>query len=456
MINTFISNSKHLITINSINSRGEGVGRINNRVVFVPYGVPGDQLEIKIEVTKKNYSTGKIIDILKPSSHRVKPPCEYFGYCGGCTFQHIEYNYQLFLKQNLLTENLKKIGNIQAELIREIIPSDNIWNYRNKVQLVVKNLKGNVTTGFYRRDSHDLVHVRYCLIQHDLSNKLIENIIPLLSGWTVYNERRGSGMVRYITCKTSFSNKETLCTLVCNEKKIPDKEKFLEHLKKITGLAGVVQNFNPSSSNVVMGEENVLLSGRNYIVEEIKDIKFMISSSSFFQVNTGQVGKMYDVISSIISSLNIKQAIDAYCGIGTFSLFLSKYAGYVSGIEENTEAVSMAKENMKLNNMNNIDFIAGHVEDLLYTIGCDKQIDLIILDPPRKGCDGDILKTIRKLDIKNIVYISCNPATLARDLVILRDLEYEIRLIQPVDMFPHTPHVESICYLQKKSSDDII
>ncbi len=456
MINTFTSNSKHIITINSINSRGEGVGRINNRVIFVPYGVPGDQIEIKIEVTKKNYSTGKIIDMIKPSAHRVEAPCEYFGLCGGCTFQHIDYNYQLFLKENLVKENLKKIGNIQSELIREIIPSDNIWNYRNKVQLVIKNKKGNITPGFYRRDSHELVHVRYCLIQHDLSNKLIEKIIPLLSGWTVYNERRGTGMLRYITCKTSFSNKETLCTLICNEKKIPDREKFLENLKQITGLAGIVQNFNTSGSNVVMGEENVLLSGRNYIVEEIRNIKFMISSSSFFQVNTGQIGKMYDVISDIISPLHIKQAIDAYCGIGTFSLFLSNYAGYVSGIEENTEAVSMAKKNMELNNMSNIDFIAGQVEELLYNIGCDKKIDLIILDPPRKGCEGDILKTIRKLGIKHIVYISCNPATLARDLVILKELEYEVRLIQPVDMFPHTPHVESICYLQKKSSDDII
>ena len=341
-------------------------------------------------------------------------------------------------------------------MVKEIIPSDNIWNYRNKVQLVIKNQKGNATPGFFRRDSHDLVHIKSCPIQHDLSNKVVERIVPLLSRWTIYNERRCSGLLRYIICKTSFSNKETLCTLVCNEKAIPDREKFLENLKQITCLAGVVQNFNPSRSNVVMGEENFLLSGRNYIVEEIKNIKFMISSSSFFQVNTCQIEKMYDVISSIISPLNIKQAIDAYCGIGTFSLFLSRYGGYVFGIEENTEAVSMAKKNMELNNMTNIDFIAGQVEDLLYNIGCDKKIELIILDPPRKGCEGDILKIIRKLDIKHIIYISCNPATLARDLLILRELEYEVKLVQPVDMFPHTPHVESICYLQKKSSDDII
>ena len=456
MNNKFISNSKHIITINSINSRGEGVGRINDWVVFVPCGVPGDQVEIKIEITKKNYSTGRIIDIIKPSSHRVEPPCEYFGFCGGCTFQHIEYNYQLYLKENLIKENLKKISNIQSELVREIIPSDNIWNYRNKVQLVIKNQKGKISTGFFRRDSHDLIHIKYCPIQHDLSNKVIERITPLLSKWTVYDENRCSGLLRYIICKTSFSNKETLCILVCNKKEIPEREKFLENLKQISGLTGVVQNFNPSMSNVVMGEENFLLSGRNYILEEIKNIKFMISSSSFFQVNTGQIEKMYDIISSLISPLNIKQAIDAYCGIGTFSLFLSRYAGYVSGIEENTEAVSMARKNMELNNMTNIDFISGQVEDLLYNIGRDKKVDLIILDPPRRGCEADILKTIRKLDIDHIVYISCNPATLARDLAILRELQYEVKVIQPVDMFPHTPHVESICYLQKKSSDDII
>jgi 23S rRNA (uracil1939-C5)-methyltransferase len=450
MINRFTRNSKHIITINSINSRGEGVGRINDWVIFVPYGVPGDQVEIIIEITKRNYSTGRIIDIIKPSSYRVEPPCEYFGSCGGCSFQHIEYNYQLYLKENLLKENLKKIGNIQNELVREIIPSDNIWNYRNKVQLVIKNQKGNVTPGFFRRDSHDLVHINYCPIQHDLSNKFIEKIMPLLSKWTVYNEHRGSGLLRYIMCKTSFYNKELLCTIVCNEKKIPEKENFLENLKDFTGLAGVVQNFNPSLSNSVIGEENLLLWGRNYIIEEIKDIKFMISSSSFFQVNTGQVEKMYDIISRLISSLNIKQAIDAYCGIGTFSLFLSRKAGYVFGIEENKEAVNIAKKNMELNNITNIQFLAGQVEDLLYNLGYDKKIDLIILDPPRKGCEGDILKTIRKLEIEHIVYISCNPATLARDLVILRDLEYEIKLIQPVDMFPHTPHIESICYLQKK------
>ena len=461
-MNNFYHGSRHLINIESINSRGEGVGRINDWVIFVSNAVPGDHLDIEILCKKKNYSTGKIKKIIFPSPGRITPLCEHFSLCGGCSFQTMNYKYQLNFKNELFIKNIEKISKTSSEVIKDIIPSDKIWNYRNKVQQVLyKTQGGSIKLGFFHKDSHKVIHIKDCPIQHELSNKLMAKITSLFSkiNFSIYNEKNHKGLFRYIISRTSFSNKEFLCILVTTDEILPYKDKFLSNLTDLPGLTGVIQNINKGDSNTVLGEKNIILWGKSCILEEIQGLKFLISSSTFFQINTGQVEKMYEIISSLILPLTgLNYVIDAYCGIGTFSLFLSNKAKYIYGIEENRESVKLARKNSNLNKRLNIEFLCGKVEELLYTIAYNKQIDLIILDPPRKGCEKKVIQSLEKLKIKHIIYISCNPATLARDILFLKGIGYKIELIQPIDMFPHTSHIESITKLslQKEPVDDII
>jgi len=447
------SSSKYFIHIENINSKGEGVGRIDNWVVFVPYAVPGDYLEIEILSSQKKHSTGKILNIISPSDNRVTPLCPYFTLCGGCSLQTIKYSYQLYFKKELLKENLKKIGSINPEIVQDMIPSSQKWYYRNKVQHILsKTKKGVLKTGFFQRHSHKVVNITECLIQHELSNKLIHEISHLLShtDWSIYNEKFHSGLLRYIITKTSFSRKEIIFTLITTEENLPGKAKFIRSLENFSGLKGIVQNINPRRTNTIMGSENLLLWGRDYIIEDILGLKFKISPSSFFQTNVTQLEQMVNIIMDFVRPLKINFILDAYCGIGTFALFLSRLAQEIWGIEENSEAIRMAEENTVLNKLYNLNFIRGKVEDLIYRAGEKRSFDLIILDPPRKGCERNILQAIKKLKIKHIIYISCNPSTLARDLAFIVELGYIIKKIKPVDMFPHTSHIETICHMQMK------
>jgi 23S rRNA (uracil1939-C5)-methyltransferase len=305
--------------------------------------------------------------------------------------------------------------------------------------------------GFYRRDSHDIVNIKTCHLQHELSNRFMAELSSLLSElrWSVYNEKTDSGLLKHVITKVSFSENELLCIMVTKEEKLPEIDKFISKLKDFPRLVGIVRNINKEKSNVIMGNKNILLTGRDYIIEEIKGIKFKITPSSFFQVNICQLETMYDVISRLVSPLELNTVIDAFCGVGTFSMFLSNKAKHIVGIEENPEAVKMAVENGKLNNFSNVAFHEGKVEDVMYDISKKEAIDLIVIDPPRKGCEKKFLEDIEKLGIKHIIYISCNPATLGRDLAILKEMGYETKSIEPIDMFPHTPHVECVAYIKK-------
>ena len=440
------------IEIDNLNSKGEGVGRIDNLVVFVPQAVPGDYLEVEILHSKKNYSLAKIKKILTPSSYRVTPLCPHFEDCGGCSIQHIKYDCQLTLKHQILKENLRKIAGISPDTVSEIKGSPIKWHYRNKVQQVVsKSHKGTIKTGFFRRHSHDVVNINECFIQHEIANRLMRKLFRLISfgNWSVYNEKKHSGLLRYIVLKVSFSRKEVLCIFVTTEGTIPQKNEFINSLKEFPGLVGIVQNINTRRANTIMGTRDVLLWGRNHIIENIKGIDFKITPTSFFQVNVFQLETLMDMISEVINPLEINSVLDAYCGTGTFSLLLSSRVKKIRGIEENPDAVKMAKKNAKINNLKNVEFFCGKVEDLISRAGKKDNFDMIILDPPRKGCDRNVLETINKMDLKHIIYISCNPSTLARDLSLLEDMGYRAEKIQPVDMFPHTSHIETFCYLNK-------
>lgn len=454
MKRNFSPGTKHFLNIESISDRGDGVGRINGWVIFIPYAVPGDYLEIEIVDTKKNYSLAVISEIITPSLYRISPFCKYFGKCGGCSLQTVNYDYQLKMKSQLLKEVMKRIGKVEVDNLKDFLPSPETRNYRNKVQYVACNNKERIFTGFFYRGTHEIIGIDYCPVQYEITNEVAKKVSSLLleMKWSVYNEKLHKGLIRYIIIKASYTGKELLCILVTTRKNLPFKQKFIDSISKIIGLCGIVQNVNALKGNSILGEKNFLLWGRNYIIDEIEGIKFKISSSSFFQVNRWQLKNIYGIISEIIKNIDLKFVIDAYCGIGTFSLFLSGRAGRILGIEENNEAIEMAKDNAALNNMNNLTFLAGKVEDLLYETSEDKKVDLIILDPPRKGCDKKVLQSLIKIKARNLIYISCKPSTLARDLAVLKEGGYKIELIQPVDMFPHTHHIECICYLKTEEN----
>ena len=452
IFDTVKKNEYHTIKIDDLSKDGGGVGRINNFTVFVNDALPSETVDIKIIKVHKSYAYALLLNIAEWSPHRIEPECKYSKKCGGCNLQHLSYTAELNQKQKTVCDTLERIGGFKniKSCMQNIIGMETPARSRNKAQFpVCKNFKaGKVEIGFYAQGSHIVTDITECKIAHQANDKIIAVCRNFLAKYNIelYNENSHEGLVRHIFTRIGFSTGEIMVCLVINGENLPYVQELTEELKKIKGMASIVLNVNTEKTNIILGKKIIPVWGRNYIYDYIDNIKFKISPLSFYQVNPVQMKVLYKRALEMAAPALDSICIDAYCGTGTISLYFAKHIKKVYGIEIVAEAVSDARENAKLNNIKNAEFILGKSEHEIPKLIRENKIipDIIIFDPPRKGCDIRLLESVSQAKIKKIIYISCDPATLARDAKYLCANGYKIEQIQPVDMFPRTMHIECI------------
>ena len=457
--------SRTTLKVEDVTTGGEAVGRVDNFVLFVPQGAPGDELEVEVVELRKNYGRARINRIIKPSIRRIAPPCPVYHQCGGCQLQHIDYDAQLFYKTKIVKDSLEHLTGLGPVKVHPCRRLEDPWHYRNKVQSVVSvkpylppgtkvgqgKERFRHCIGLYAQGTHRVVKVDECLIQDSLNNRVLQAAREAMERlqWPVYNEKDGSGLVRYLVTRASYSTREVLLVVVAAQPRLPQVQEFLNHVRRrVPQLRGVLMNLNPHQTNVILGTRTQLLWGKDHLVEEVSGLKFQISPTSFFQVNTRGLLQLYDILEHYCDLRSKDTAVDLYCGVGSLSLHMAKRAKRVLGVDISQEAIEDAVVNSDLNELKNTDFIAGASEKVLpqlYRQG--QRFQLALLDPPRKGCDTEVLQVLGRMRIPRVVYVSCNPASLARDLQILGGLGYQTQEIQPLDMFPQTYHVECVARL---------
>jgi 23S rRNA (uracil1939-C5)-methyltransferase len=445
---------KYVMTIDDIGVHGEGIGRIDGYTVFVEGALPGEKVRIRVSKAGRNHGYGKLLDIVVPSPDRVLPPCPYTGRCGGCTLQHISYNRQLQFKTRRVRDALERIGKITGVTVHNTVGMDQPWRYRNKAQFPVRMEDGLLSIGFFAPGSHDIVDIDRCLIQHKTGDNVIEIIRKFILKYNVpvYDEQTHRGIIRHVVTRMGFKSGQLMVAIVTNGRNLPHSDKLVGLLTtNIPNITSIVQNINDRKTNVILGNENITLWGQGHIVDTLAGLTFKISPLSFYQVNPVQTEILYGKVMEYAALTGRETVIDLYSGIGTISLFLARNAGKVYGIEEVPQAVEDAWENAKLNHISNVEFITGKAEELIpKLVDSGLHADVVVLDPPRKGCEDEVLEALGHMIPQRIVYVSCNPATLARDLKFLTERGYKVEELQPVDMFPHTPHVECVTWIQKK------
>ena len=444
------------IDITGLGHDGEGVGKYQGYTLFVSGALPNEQAKVKVIKLNKNYGYGRLIEIIKPSPDRVEPKCTVYEQCGGCQLQHLSYQAQLAEKTKLVENNLKRIGKIEDVIIHPTLGMDNPWNYRNKSQVPLAEREGGLVAGFYAKGTHDVINMKQCIIQQERNDTIIQDIREIAEalGIEAYNETTHSGIIRHVVTRSGTNTGETMLILVTRIKDFHNKDLFVNRIiERLPNLTSLIQNVNEERTNVILGYKSITLAGQDVIYDTIGDIKFAISPRSFFQVNPEQTKVLYDKALEYANLTGNETVIDAYCGIGTISLFLAKKAKQVYGVEIVAEAIKDAKENAKLNSINNVTFQTGPAEKVIPA--WNKQginADVIVVDPPRKGLANELIETILSLQPKRVVYVSCNPSTLARDLRLLEDGGYKTLEVQSVDMFPQTMHVECIIMMMNSGS----
>jgi 23S rRNA (uracil1939-C5)-methyltransferase len=442
------------LEIIDLNSSGDGVGKIDGQVIFVPDTVTGDRCSIRLLKLKSKYAEGKLEKLLQPSPYRIRPRCIVADKCGGCQWQHIDYEYQLQVKRDRVYQALQRIGGFSQPNVASILHNANDLHYRNKSTYPLnRSTDGKVRAGYYRKGSHQLVNLNQCPVQDTRLNPLLAEIKQDIQqqGWSIYNEQLHRGKLRHLSLRIGKHTGEILLTLVSTERNLPGLlEQAEKWLDKYPSLTGVILNHHPEKNNVIFGEDTITIAGKPYLTEIFTDLKLQLQADTFFQVNTEVAESLSRVIIEQLDLKGDEIAIDAYCGIGTFTLPLAKKVKRVIGIESHASSVERAKLNAEINNINNTDFQIGTVEEILRQIDLRPQI--ILLDPPRKGCEKSVIEAIIDKDPQQLAYISCQPATLARDLKLLCNSgNYYLKLVQPADFFPQTTHVESVAFLQAVS-----
>jgi 23S rRNA (uracil1939-C5)-methyltransferase len=450
-------NEIYTINIEALGYEGEGIGKIDDFTVFVKGAIDGEVVEAKIIKVNKNFAFGKLISIIKKSPNRVEPICEIYGKCGGCGLQHLSYEKQLNFKKKRVKDCLERIGKLNLNNndinINETIGMENPYRYRNKVQLPVGNKNGEVVVGFYSARSHEIIPMKKCYIQHEVGDE----IVALVKTWikkhniSLYDEENGQGIIRHIMVRKAFKNGDVMVVIIANSNKLPYKEELIKLLQEnIAQLKSIVLNINKNRTNVILGDRCETIFGEDNIVDSIGKFKFNISPLSFFQVNPVQTEVLYKKALDYADLRGNEIVFDAYCGAGTISLFLSQKAKRVYGVEIIKEAIEDAKKNAIQNNVQNVEFIVGQSEKVIpELISKGIRADVVVVDPPRKGCEKSLLEAIAKMAPEKIVYVSCDPGTLARDLGILNGLNYKVVEVQPVDMFPETGHVETVVLMSR-------
>lgn len=495
-------NDTCVIEIIGMNHEGEGVGRVEGYTLFVSGALPGEQVEVKVLKTKKQYGYAKLLNVLQASPERVTPPCDIYEQCGGCQLQHLSYEGQLDWKRQHVIDALERIGKLSvakdldtdldtgknadkgltleatssfetslgdgaSDEIKgiKVLPTLGMakpWRYRNKAQVPIgvgpehsnrSNLENSLIGGFYAKGSHRIIDMETCLIQHEQNDEVIAHIkqIGRNLGIAPYNEETGQGLLRHVVVRIGRTTGEIMVVLVTNGDRIPKVEEWVQAItSQIPQVASICQNVNTRRTNVIFGDVTRVLWGREVIYDYIGNVKFAISARSFYQVNPEQTEVLYQKTVEYAGLTGNETVIDAYCGIGTISLFLAQHAKKVYGVEIVPEAIEDARVNAELNGMSHVQFEVGASEDVIPRWKEQGvEADVIVVDPPRKGCDAKLLETILEMKPERVVYVSCNPATLARDLHVLEDGGYKVVETQPVDMFPHTMHVEAVVRMER-------
>ncbi|MCJ8014099.1 23S rRNA (uracil(1939)-C(5))-methyltransferase RlmD [Paenibacillus sp. KQZ6P-2] len=480
-------NDEAVIDIIGMNHDGEGVGRAEGYTLFVSGALPGEKVRVKVLKTKKQYGYAKLLELVESSSDRIAAPCPIYDQCGGCQLQHMDYTAQLAWKRQLVVDNLMRIGKLQVSgepvlrreqeganqestgassqtgsvpgsdgmLVHPTLGMREPWRYRNKAQVPMGVTEGGLVGGFYARGSHRIIDMEACLIQHESNDEVVARVkaIGRKLGISAYDEESGQGLLRHVVVKVAFRTGEMMIVLVTNGNKIPHLDEWIQEIRaELPSVVSICQNVNKKQTNVIFGDTTRVLWGREVIYDYIGDVKFAISARSFYQVNPAQTEVLYGKTVEYAQLTGKEKVIDAYCGIGTISLFLAQHAGKVYGVEIVPEAIEDARRNAELNGMTNVTFEVGASEDVIPTWKEQGiEADVIVVDPPRKGCDPRLLETILEMKPERVVYVSCNPSTLARDLRVLEDGGYQAVEVTPVDMFPWTVHVESVAVLVRKA-----
>ena len=442
-------NEKYIVEILDNGFEGEGITKIDNFTVFVQGAIKGEKVEILILKVLTSYAFAKVVNIIKKSKHRLEEnDCNTFKRCGGCSLRHIDYNYTLEIKRNAVQALVSK--NLKSEVeVLDTLGMESPYFYRNKAQYPVGfDKEGNPCFGIFANRTHDIIQIDKCFIQNEKSQEIARYIFNLWvkNNLSIYNENTRKGLLRHIVIKNGLKTGQFMCVLVINGKNFLKENVIVnEIINKFPMIETIVVNINTENTNVIMGKENRTIYGNGYIEDKLGDFKFKISPLSFYQVNPIQAEKLYNIAveSANITSKDI--VFDLYCGIGTISLFMAKYAKKVYGIEIVEQAVKDAIENAKMNNIKNTEFIVGDVEKVLDNLIKTRKIipDVVMVDPPRKGLDKTTIQNILNIKPRKLIYISCNPATLVRDLKELEQF-YDIKTIKPIDMFPYTSHVECV------------
>ena len=447
-------NKEYIVEIIDNGYKGEGIAKIDDFTIFIPNAIKGEKIKIKIIKVLTSYAFGKIIEIIEPSKNRLESDCSTYKRCGGCNLRHVKYDETLKIKQNLVQSLVNKTLKNKIK-VKETIGMENPYYYRNKAQFPIgKDKENNVVMGVFANRTHEIIPIEECFIQNKEIQKLSKFILEFIkeNDISVYDETSRKGLIRHIVTKIGIKTNEIMCIIVINGKEIPkEKELTMQIIKKFPNVKTIVKNINTKNTNVIMGEKNEKIYGDGYIEDKLGEYTFKISPHSFYQVNPVQAEKLYSIG---VEAANINKedvVFDLYCGIGTISLFMAKYAKKVYGVEIVEQAIKDAKENAKINNIKNTEFIAGDTKLILDDLINNKNIipNVVMVDPPRKGLDNRSVENILKIMPNRFVYISCNPATLVRDLAKFEEM-YEIKSIQPVDMFPFTAHVECVCVLNRQ------
>ena len=450
------------ITIEDISNNGEGIGKYNGYTLFVKDTVVGDVAEVKVIKAKKTYGYGKLLSLVSPSPDRVKARCPIARQCGGCQIQEMSYESQLRFKEKLVVNNLERLGGILPGTyeLEPIIGMEEPWHYRNKAQFPVGvDKNGRIVMGFYAGRTHSIIETKECFLGDPVNEQILAMVREFMeeNHVSAYDEEKHTGVVRHVLIRKGFHTGQIMVCIVINDEKLKSSEKLVEKLYKFAGMTSISISVNREKTNVIMGNTIKTLWGKPYIEDIIGDIRYQISPLSFFQVNPVQTEKLYAKALEYAGLTGKETVWDLYCGIGTISLFLAKNSRKVYGVEIIPQAIENARENARINGIENAEFFVGKAEEVLPEFyeremkqtGQKPTADVIVVDPPRKGCDEVLLQTIISMEPKRVVYVSCDSATLARDLKFLREKGYEVKKVQAVDQFGHTVHVETVCLLSK-------
>lgn len=436
---------------------GHGVVKVDRYPIFIPNALIDEEIKFKLIKVKKNFAIGKLIEVISESDDRVTPPCIYYAKCGGCQLQHMTYRAQLDMKREQVVNLFHRKGPFENTVIKETIGMVNPWRYRNKSQIPVGQSNSNqVIMGFYRQRSHDIIDMDSCLIQDRQHQEVMNRVKYWLNelNISIYNEKTKTGLIRHLVVRTGYHTDEMMVIFVTNGATFKQSELLVNKLKKeFPNITSIKQNINNSHSNVIMGRQSMTLYGKDKIEDQLSEVTYHISDLSFYQINSSQTEKLYQQALNYAQLTGKEIVLDTYCGIGTIGLYMAPLAKHVYGVEVVPQAIKDAEDNATKNQLKNTTFECGKAEDVILTWKSQGiKPGVVMVDPPRKGCDETFLTTLLKLNPKRIVYISCNPSTQQRDAQILAE-QYELVEITPVDMFPQTTHIETVALFVHKDEE---